>query len=230
MKHSRNAASRHAERQQHVIAEALKLATFEGWSEATLAKAAVAAGLPAIEARRLFAGGVAEALTWYDAHLNMQLHSMAASSSLTTMRVHERVHFLVKARLDAMTPHKEAIRRALAWQAVPWHGVLWQKGGNVFARGWHIADTIWHLAGDTSTDFNYYTKRSLLLQVYASTLLFWLNDDSPEHAESWAFLTRRIDDVLRVGKSIGKTRASVMHTVENAADMLLNRRRYRTKR
>jgi ubiquinone biosynthesis protein COQ9 len=29
-------------------------------------------------------------------------------------------------------------------------------------------------------------------------LLFWLNDDSPDHAETWAFLDRRIADVMRI--------------------------------
>jgi ubiquinone biosynthesis protein COQ9 len=218
------ADARRMQRQRQIMEAALNLASFEGWSEATLAKAAVAAGLPALEARRLFAGGVSDALAWYDTHLNGELQHMAASAPLTTMRVHERIHFLVKARLQMMTPHKEAVRRAIAWQTIPWHR------GSVFTRGWEIADTIWNVAGDTSTDFNYYTKRSLLLQVYAATLLFWLHDDSPAQEESWAFLTRRIHGVLVFGKRLGQTRASVASTVENAADMVLNRAHYRTKR
>jgi ubiquinone biosynthesis protein COQ9 len=219
-----NAETRRKERQHEIVQAALNIASFEGWSEAMLAKSAVVAGLPALEARRFFPAGVADALAWYDAYLNTELQRLAADAPLATMRVHERIHFLVKARLELMAPHKEAVRRALAWQAIPWHS------GSSLARGWEIADTIWSLAGDTSTDFNYYTKRSLLLQVYASTLLFWLHDTSPAHKESWEFLTRRIQGVLTFGKQFGKARASVVNKVENAADMVLNRAQYRTKR
>ena len=33
----------------------------------------------------------------------------------------------------------------------------------------HMADDIWHCVGDRSTDFNWYTKRALLVAIYSST-------------------------------------------------------------
>ena len=36
--------------------------------------------------------------------------------------------------------------------------------------------------------------------VYASTVLYWLGDESEGHAATWAFLDRRIDDVLQIPK------------------------------
>jgi ubiquinone biosynthesis protein COQ9 len=54
--------------------------------------------------------------------------------------------------------------------------------------------------GDTSTDFNWYTKRATLSGVYGSTVLFWLGDDSPGHAATWEFLDRRIADVMQIEK------------------------------
>ncbi len=59
---------------------------------------------------------------------------------------------------------------------------------------------MWRLAGDTSTDFNHYTKRMTLGAVYASTLLAWLDDDSEGCAETAAFLDRRIDNVMQFEK------------------------------
>ena len=35
-------------------------------------------------------------------------------------------------------------------------------------------DAMWRAAGDTSTDFNFYTKRAILSAVYSSTLMRWL--------------------------------------------------------
>jgi ubiquinone biosynthesis protein COQ9 len=65
-------------------------------------------------------------------------------------------------------------------------------------------DAIWHAAGDTSTDYNFYTKRMLLAGVYSATLLFWLNDESEDFAATWAFLDRRIGEVVRIGGSLGR--------------------------
>jgi ubiquinone biosynthesis protein COQ9 len=65
---------------------------------------------------------------------------------------------------------------------------------------------MWRAAGDTATDFNYYSKRGLLAGVYGATLLFWLEDNSEERAESWAFLERRIADVMKVPRVLSRLR------------------------
>jgi ubiquinone biosynthesis protein COQ9 len=64
---------------------------------------------------------------------------------------------------------------------------------------------IWYAAGDTATDFNFYTKRALLAGVYAATTLYWLEDRSPGIEDTLAFLDRRISDVMtipRYGKEL----------------------------
>ena len=66
---------------------------------------------------------------------------------------------------------------------------------------WGSADRIWRLAGDEATDFNHYSKRAILIGVYASTSLVFLDDDSAEMAETRAFLDRRIEDVMRFEKA-----------------------------
>jgi len=71
---------------------------------------------------------------------------------------------------------------------------------------WRSADRFWAKAGDTATDYNRYTKRALLSGVIASTTLFWLTDNSEEHAASWAFLDSRIENVLAMGKRLGKAK------------------------
>ena len=52
----------------------------------------------------------------------------------------------------------------------------------------------------SATDFNFYTKRGLLAAVYSSTLLVWLDDRSEGCADTWAFLDRRIANVMKVPK------------------------------
>jgi ubiquinone biosynthesis protein COQ9 len=95
-------------------------------------------------------------------------------------------------------PHREAIRRAVATLALPIHAAL---AARLLYR---TVDAVWHAVGDRSTDYNFYTKRMLLAGVYSSTVLFWINDKSADCAETWAFLDRRIADVMQIPKAMAR--------------------------
>ncbi len=65
---------------------------------------------------------------------------------------------------------------------------------------WGTADAIWTALGDTSDDVNWYTKRATLSGVYSATVLYWLGDSSEGHTATWAFLDRRIENVMQIEK------------------------------
>jgi ubiquinone biosynthesis protein COQ9 len=109
------------------------------------------------------------------------------------MRFRDRVAAAVRFRLEA-AEDKEAVRRGTTLFSLPMYAA---DGARAL---WGTADAIWSALGDTSEDVNWYTKRATLSGVYASTVLYWLGDNSPGHAETWAFLDRRIDDVMQIEK------------------------------
>ncbi len=213
--------------QRLILEEALKIAAFEGLSDATITKAAVAANLHYMAGERLFAGGVSALLAFYNAQLNEELQQLAGAHGLVAMRTHERVEWLLMARFEQLTPHKEAVRRITAYSALPWNVAA--SGG----RLWQTCDVMWRLAGDASLDYNYYSKRTLLAKVYVASLLFWLNEE--EHIEQGEgglqeFVQRQIAGVLNVGKKMGIANSRMTSFVENAADRVLHPSRYRTKK
>ena len=90
--------------------------------------------------------------------------------------------------------HKEAMRRLLSFLALP------QNAGLASKLTWRTCSEMWYASGDISTDWNYYSKRILLASVYSSTVLYWMVDDGDGFADfpdTWGFLERRIDDVLK---------------------------------
>lgn len=212
------------EKKRRILQEALTLAEFEGWSDATLTKAAVNATLPPLSAKQLFPGGVSEILNYYAEELNRQLFDEAKAMKLEMMGTTQRITTLVKTRIMLANPHKEAVRRAAAIYALPWN--IGKAQRNI----WAISDLIWHLASDTSTDHNYYTKRLLLSKVYSSTVIIWLHDESDDYHDSWRFLDKRIQDVLKLGGFLGKNGAKLTKFVEGLADQVTSPKRYRTKR
>lgn len=170
-------------------------AAFDGWSEQALAMAAGQLGVPADRARLAFPGGQAGMIdAWFDA-IDRAMAGAFPPERIAAMKVRERIRELILFRLTQVRPHREALRRALAILALPKNA---PRGTRL---AWRSADRIWRLAGDTATDFNHYSKRAILIGVYGSTSLIFLDDDSEDMAETRAFLDRRIDEVMRFEKA-----------------------------
>ena len=144
------------------------------------------------EARQAFPGGPVALVAYHAAYADRRMEEALKESDLAAMRVRERIAHAVRLRLEQNAAHREAIRAALPILAQP------ANGGHALSSLYRTVDTIWFAVGDKSTDFGFYTKRALLAGVYLSTLLYWLNDGSEGTQATWAFLDRRIADVMRI--------------------------------
>jgi ubiquinone biosynthesis protein COQ9 len=170
-------------------------AVFDGWSDEALAMAAAEIGVPASRARLVFKGGAPDMIDgWFDA-IDRAMARAFPLEKVERMKIRQRINDLVMYRLEVATPHKEALRRALAILAQP------QNLGLALQLNWRAVDRMWRIAGDTATDFNHYSKRTILLGVYVSTVLVYLDDDSEDLAETRAFLDRRISNVMQIEKA-----------------------------
>ena len=183
-----------------ILLATLPHVAFDGWSRASLRAGAADAGLSPQDLLHAFPDGVAGAIAHWSDWADREGVRAIEAGDLAHLRTHERVAMAVWARLEAIGRFREAARKATAWLATP-------RYAGVAARlVYQTCDRIWRAAGDTSTDFNFYTKRGLLAGVVTSTMLYWLQDKSEGSQDTSAFLNRRIADVLAVGGRIGKIR------------------------
>ncbi|HEY5598497.1 MAG TPA: COQ9 family protein, partial [Kiloniellales bacterium] len=134
-------------------------------------------------------------------------------------KMRDRIAVAVRTRLELLAAHREAVRRGVAFLALPINAPLGLK------CVYRTVDAIWYAAGDTATDYNFYSKRLLLAGVYSATLLFWLNDASEGSAATWAFLGRRIAEVLKVGRSVGRTMTALLDFPDRLFAFAQGRRR-----
>ncbi len=176
-----------------VVRAALPNVPFDGWSRKTLAEAAEAAGLKGAVSR-LFPGGPADAVAHFMDVADRAMVEDLKAHDLSALKIRAKVALGVRLRLERWTHHREAVRRALALSPHP------AVAGPVLKNCYRVVDLIWRAAGDRSVDFNFYTKRGLLAAVYGSTLLYWLDDRSEGCSGTWAFLDRRIENVMQVPK------------------------------
>lgn len=193
-------------------------AAFDGWTADAVAQAASLAGVAPELAAFAFRDGQMAMITAWVHHVDAEMARTTPAASLAGLPIRERIRRLVMARLDAVAGREEALARALAIMALP-------RNLAATARlGWHSADAMWRLAGDTATDYNHYTKRATLGALYAATLQVFAGDRTPDKATTRAFLDRRIEGVMRFEKA----KAQLLRRPEERFSMarLLGRIRY----
>ena len=169
-------------------------AGFDGWSDAAVHAAADEIGVDQDVARLALKGKAIDMIDAWIEGVDLELARQLPAEKLAAMKIRDRITVLLATRLEIMAPDRESLRRALAIMAMP------QNLARSARMGWRSADRMWRLAGDTSSDFNHYTKRMTLSAVYASTLSIFVNDDSENFADTRAFLDRRIDNVMQIEK------------------------------
>jgi ubiquinone biosynthesis protein COQ9 len=168
----------------------------QGWTPGAL-RSALGEGREADQllADQLFPGGNIEMIEAFSDLADRKMLEEAARLSLSELRTPERVRAVLVLRLQQNRDAKEAVRRAVGVLALPANARL------AVACTARTVDAVWRAAGDTATDFSWYTKRAILAPIYAATLLFWLRDHTEDQQPTLAFLDRRLRGVGRIGRA-----------------------------
>ncbi|MGD8327112.1 MAG: COQ9 family protein, partial [Sphingomonadales bacterium] len=172
----------------------------DGWSMTALEAAARDLGVDVGLARLAFPGGDADLVEGYLDYELREFEAELQKRGLDNMKIREKITTAVRLRLELAEPHKEVSLRTARFLSRPLNSALAAR------HLWRTVDIMWRAAGDDATDFNHYSKRAILSAVYSSTFLYWLNDNSEGHHDTWDFLDRRIADVMQIEKAKARFR------------------------
>lgn len=178
-----------------ILAAMLPQAAFDGWTQKSLRAAAQNTDLPKGAEELYFPDGPLEVIRFWSEQMNAKVAEDLAELNQDNMKIRDKVTAGVLSALYAIGPHEEAARRAMSRLSLP------DALGQGPKQLWSAADTIWRAIGDTSTDGNYYSKRTILAGVIASTLTVWLSDEEPQKPKARKFLEARIANVMRFEKA-----------------------------
>lgn len=202
-----------------ILVAALPNVAFDGWTTKLMREAADHAGISHGEMRLAFPGGITDLADCFLADGDRRMEEALAKRDLSVLKIRERITLAVRTRIEVDAKHREAMRRAVTLLSLPLSGTT---GPHALYRS---VDAIWRAVGDTSTDFNFYTKRALLAGVYSTVTITWFGDESEGFADTWAFLDRRIGDVMQIEKA--KARVQKLGSFLPDPLALLSRLRYR---
>ena len=119
--------------------------------------------------------------------------SIKKPKNFINFRVNQKIKFLVLQRLkiiDNYFEKKQILKLALNQKSFT----------KINKMLFNISDEIWFASGDSSTDFNYYSKRFILMNIYVSTFLYFLRDSSQDFSKTENLLDKQIKTVLQFGK------------------------------
>lgn len=174
---------------------AIENAAFDGFTPRAIDEAARSLKIDPERAALAFPGGPKDLLRAWSEKLDDEVRAELEAAELKDLKIRARVAKGVRLRVEKMAPRKISARRAAAFLALPTHAPLAAE------LSFRTADAIWRGIGDTSSDFNYYTKRILLQGVMTTTLLYWFADETEDMQATWAFLDRRIENVMSIEKA-----------------------------
>jgi ubiquinone biosynthesis protein COQ9 len=177
---------------ERLIAALLPDVAFDGWTRHALRNAARRANIPLGEATALFPRGAPDLIAAFSRWADHQMLERLAAMPVEPASVSRRVALAMQLRFAVLAPWREAVRRGLSVLAMPQNALLGLR------LLYDTVDAIWHGVGDDSTDFSFYTKRATLAGIYAAAVLFWLDDRSPDFADTEAFIERRLADLHRL--------------------------------
>ena len=186
-----------------VLEAALPHAAFDGFTDKVLETAGEDAGVSGTELTRLFPKGPLTLVEFYSLSIDREMEERLAAMDLPSIKIRVRIAEAVKTRLAILKRHKEAARRAAALLSLPMHAGL---AARLMYRS---VDAMWRAAGDSATDFNFYSKRGILAGVYGSTLVRWFADASTDEAATSEFLAARIENVMQFEKFKAKAKEAL---------------------
>ncbi len=166
---------------------------FDGWTDTAFRAAARDAGIAPDLARVIAPRGGLDLAVDYHRRGDARMIARLADTDLSARRMRDRIAAAVRYRIEEAD--REIVRRGMTLFALP------QNAGTGASLLWGTADAIWTSLGDTSQDVNWYSKRATLSAVYSATVLYWLGDHSDGNVDTWDFLDRRIDGVMRFEKA-----------------------------
>ncbi|WVZ57233.1 hypothetical protein U9M48_007643 [Paspalum notatum var. saurae] len=193
----RQAGAGYEEEQEKVLRASLLHVPRMGWSESAMVAGARDVGVsPAIIGA--FPRKEAALVEFFmDDCLQQLIDRIDAGEGeqLKNLILSERLSKLVRMRLEMQAPYISKWPQALSIQSQPTNVSTSLKQRAV------LVDEMWHAAGDSGSDIDWYVKRTVLGGIYSTSEVYMLTDNSPDFRDTWTFVNRRIKDALDLKKT-----------------------------
>lgn len=160
------------------------------WNESLLTDAEAKSGFAKGYYHIIFPGGLREIIDFFEQYQDQKMLKLLSDHE-TPAKISDKISLALRIRVKYCVPKEICLR----------NNNYFTKPGNVlFASkiAFRSCDLIWRYAGDRSTDYNYYSKRSLLLNVYIRSLIFYMRDNSENNEATDQYIAKSLSDIVNI--------------------------------
>ena len=201
----------HSKKSQNKIIKCmLSHVEIHGWSFEALRLAVCDAGFSDGDEYRVFSGDIDLALKYYWSNIDDAMFEKAKTLDLSSMRLKDKIIAIIMLRISLL--NKQGKLSATKVYSYLKHPSKYYLALSLILG---TVSQLWYFVGDKATDFNFYTKRSMLLYIYFDVMRFWLQDDSEDFIATRAHLNGRIDKVMGI--------ADIKSKLRKAFDVFINK-------
>ena len=197
-----------------ILKFAKPIITEEGLNSDTFQIIASKHNLNINEINLLFPDGNKDLINYSLEQLNTDLQEYCKSIDLIRLPVHKRVRKILLSKIEIMNKEKKFYKKIFLSSLLP------NKTVSIYKQLYKSIDQIWYLAGDTSVDFNFYSKRLILAGIYSRVILFFFNNNNQKELESLLDLNlKRVAKIPELKSKINIIKdylPKVMRFVKNA--------------
>ena len=124
------------------------------------------------EIHLLFPDGYNDIIKFALDQLNVELENYCKNLDLIRLPLHKRIRKIILSKVLIMNKEKNFYKKLFLSLLLP------KRSFSISKQLYKSIDQIWYIAGDTSTDFNFYTKRLILSGIYSRVILFFFNNNN----------------------------------------------------
>ena len=126
----------------------------------------------------LFPEGNIDLIKFALEQLNNDLEEYCKKIDLIRLPIHKRIRKVLLLKIYLMNKEKNFYKSIFLNLLIP------KKSFSLPRQLYKSVDQIWFIAGDSSVDFNFYTKRLILSGIYSRIIFFFFNNDNQEQLEN----------------------------------------------
>ena len=165
-------------KRQVVLRFAKEFVSEKGLTKNCLVNISKKYGLNTDETDLLFPQGNIDLIKFALEQLNNDLEVYCRQIDLIRLPIHKRIRKVLLSKISLMNKDKPFYRTIFLNLLIP------KKNFSLSSQLYNSVDQLWFIAGDSSTDFNFYTKRLILSGIYSRVMLFFFNNNNQEELEN----------------------------------------------
>ncbi|MDA9573458.1 COQ9 family protein [Rickettsiales bacterium] len=212
---------------QKILKNFIKIAEISGWNDKSLKKACLLSDIDPDNLIFIFPDSVLDVAQLYlDNGNNLLIKEIAKIKDFNKKKIRDKIRLCLYKRFEIEIANRQILINLSNFYQDPKNLTNFENGLRPAMQSitfsFIIADLIWSILDDQSSDFNYYTKRLILAKIIVRSFFIFIKDDKKDIAKTKSFIDLQIEKVMKFEKFKFKSKEVAQSILESVQDCINN--------